>query len=219
MYHNPKNKAADAAFGVKYLFRYVFDASKAEKAFAEGFVPYLYESELLSGYNFQLRLSELTEQGDALIREMSINDEPVVEVCIIPKFDELVGNTPADQAFHFLAGVLEYADELALRQALVGVELVKLKTPAKPKVRKRSANDDEFVYSVLEDGIIEYVKNFEVEQSFVLEHEDELPLPDEDIRWWKSNAPRTASIADWYEHERQLVEVVRETPLFAYLSK
>lgn len=80
-------------------------------------------------------------------------------------------------------------------------------------------NDSEFVRIVIDGEPATYSYKFEVEQRFVLDHTDELSLPENELRWWRNHGVTDANIGDWQMHEAFLVYKIREGEAFADLIK
>lgn len=104
------------------------------------------------------------------------------------------------------------------------VEAMELVSPALPKgfgldAEPENVNDLEFVRIVLDGEPATYSYRFEVEQRFVLDHEDELKLSKVEARWWHNHGTNDATISDWQMWEAELIYTVRESKNFADLIK
>lgn len=82
-----------------------------------------------------------------------------------------------------------------------------------------NVNDGEFVRIVIDGEPATYSYKFEVEQRFVLDHEDELKLSKAEARWWRNHGTNDANISDWQMWEALLIHTVREDKNFADLIK
>ena len=216
----------DAVTTVKHAFLYIFD-----KETASHFMPsdkydrdleaWLYNSEFLSGYSFRETRSCCKDQGDCHIALSGKR----IELYIIPKWIDITGTLPLAQAHRFLGGTVEYNDEVMLKNSLVSVAVLTLNTPALPKRLDSEAeecdnvNDGEFVRVIIDGEPATYSYKFEVEQRFVLDHTDELSLPENELRWWRNHGVTDANIGDWQMHEAFLVYKIREGEAFAGLIK
>ena len=216
----PVNSVANT---VKHAFLYIFDKETASHFFStdeygRNLEDWLRNSEFLSGYSFQTRRSCCKDQGDCHI----IPSERLIELYVIPKWDDIWGKVPLAQAHQLLAGTALYNDEIMLRNSLVMVEAIELVHPALPKrpdTEVENVNDDEFVRVVLDGEPATYSYKFEVEQRFVLDHEDELGLSKSEARWWHNHSVGDANISDWQMWEAALIYAVHENKAFADLIK
>ena len=214
----------NADIAVKHAFLYIFD-----KETASHFMPsdeydrdleaWLYNSEFLSGYSFRETRCCCKDQGDCHIAL----SEKRVELYVIPKWIDITGTLPLAQAHRFLGGTVEYNDEVMLKNSLVSVGVITLDHPALPKkfdseAAVENGNDVEFVRIVI-DGEPATCYKFEVEQRFVLDHTDELSLPENELRWWRNHGVTDANIGDWQMREAFLVYKIRESEAFAGLIK
>lgn len=82
-----------------------------------------------------------------------------------------------------------------------------------------NVNDGEFVRVIIDGEPATYSYKFEVEQRFVLDHTDELSLPENELRWWRNHGVTDANIGDWQMREAFLVYKIREGEAFAGLIK
>lgn len=217
---------SNAVIFVKHAFRYVFDKETAQDLLVfdgddHDLKDWFYRSELLSGYRFRESSEQCHEQGDYNL--VIDADKRRVEIVVIPKEIDVMGFTPLEQAHNFLGGVIDYENELALRSSLISVEAVTLDRPALPRnfgvYDEEPANDDEFVRVVIDGEPADYSYKFEVEQQFVLEHEDALGIPENSVRWWRNHGVSDAHVADWQQRESELVKTVKESKTFASLLK
>lgn len=216
----PQNNAVIA---VKHAFLYILDKETASHFMSDENNPdleeWLYRSEFLSGYSFQESKTSCKDQGDCHIAVR----ESLVELYVIPKWEDIWGSIPLAQAHQFLASTKEYSDEIMLRNSLVSVEAMELVQPAHPKNLdtevENSPNDGEFVRIILDGEPATYSYKFEVEQRFVLDHEDELKLSKAEARWWRNHGVGDAHVSDWQMWESLLIHTVRESKTFADLIK
>lgn len=215
----------NAVIGVKHAFLYILDKETASHfmstdKYDRDLESWLYNSEFLSGYSFQNSRSCCKDQGDCHIAVR----EKLVELYVIPKWEDIWGSVPLAQAHQFIASTVEYNDEVMLRNSLVSVEAMELVQPALPKdfgldAEPENPNDGEFVRVILDGEPATYSYKFEVEQRFVLDHESELSLSKSEARWWHNHSTNDANISDWQMWEFELVCAVRENKAFAELIK
>lgn len=216
----------DAVTTVKHAFLYIFDKETAscfmssDEYGGRDLEAWLYNSEFLSGYSFQEARNCCEYQGDCHIALSGKR----VELYIIPKWVDITGTLPLAQAHRFLGGTVEYNDEVMLKNSLVSVGVMTLDPPALPKkfdseAAVENVNDGEFVRIVIDGEPATYSYKFEVEQHFVLDHTDELSLPENELRWWRNHGVTDANIGDWQMHEAFLVYKIREGEAFADLIK
>jgi hypothetical protein len=216
----PVNSVANT---VKHAFLFIFDKETASHFFSSeeygrDLQNWLLNSDFLSDYKLRESRSCCKYQGDYHIAV----SERSVELYIIPKWEDIYGKVPLAQAHQFLASTIEYNDEVMLRNSLVSVEAMELIHPALTKrldSKIENVNDGEFVRVVIDGEPATYSYKFEVEQRFVLDHEDELGLSKSEARWWCNHSVNDATIADWQMWEALLIHTIRESKAFADLIK
>lgn len=214
----PVNNAVNT---VKHAFFYAFDKETASHFFpteeyGRNLQNWLLNSDFLTEYGFRTSRSCCKDQGDC---HVSVS-ETFVELYVIPRREDIWGKVPLAQAHQFLASTIDYDNEVMLRNSLVRVEAIELVQPALPKVTEsKNVNDGEFVRVILDGESATYSYKFETERQFVLDHESELGLSENAVRWWRNRGISDAHVSDWQERENELVRVVKESKAFADLIK